>query len=147
LPVADLLKRTQVKAEDQKSVRSATPSFRAAVPLGQVLAQAAEGTKSLDHAGLADYIHSHTSRTVVGGIADAKDGERAKPRTPFTQFRERRRQRCRRVSQRHGAADAPAAAIQVRRHALSLCGREEGAVPSSRARVVRRDRGTTGRKE
>jgi branched-chain amino acid transport system substrate-binding protein len=53
---------------------------------GQVLAQAVEGTKSLDHAKLADYMRSHTFKTVVGDVAFGKDGEWAKSRVFFTQF-------------------------------------------------------------
>jgi branched-chain amino acid transport system substrate-binding protein len=53
---------------------------------GQVLAQAVEGTKSLDHAKLADYMRSHTFKTVVGDIAFGKDGEWTKSRVFFTQF-------------------------------------------------------------
>ena len=53
---------------------------------GQVLAQAVEGTKSLDHAKLADYIHAHTFQTVAGEITFGKDGEWAKSRQFFTQF-------------------------------------------------------------
>jgi branched-chain amino acid transport system substrate-binding protein len=53
---------------------------------GQVLAQAVEGTKSLDQAKLADYMRSHTFSTVVGDIKFGKDGEWAKSRVFFTQF-------------------------------------------------------------
>jgi branched-chain amino acid transport system substrate-binding protein len=53
---------------------------------GQVLAQAVEGTKSLDHAKIADFMRSHTFKTVVGDIAFGKDGEWAKSRVFFTQF-------------------------------------------------------------
>ena len=53
---------------------------------GQVLAQAVEGTKSLDHAKLAAYMRDHTFKTVVGDIAFGKDGEWAKSRVFFTQF-------------------------------------------------------------
>jgi branched-chain amino acid transport system substrate-binding protein len=53
---------------------------------GQVLAQAVEGTKSLDQAKLADFMRSHTFSTVVGDIKFGKDGEWAKSRVFFTQF-------------------------------------------------------------
>jgi branched-chain amino acid transport system substrate-binding protein len=53
---------------------------------GQVLAQAVEGTKSLDQTAIADYIHTHTFSTVVGDITFGKDGEWAKSRVFFTQF-------------------------------------------------------------
>jgi branched-chain amino acid transport system substrate-binding protein len=53
---------------------------------GQVLAQAVEGTKSLDHKKIADYMRDHTFKTVVGDITFGKDGEWAKSRVFFTQF-------------------------------------------------------------
>jgi branched-chain amino acid transport system substrate-binding protein len=53
---------------------------------GQVLAQAVEGTKSLDQVKLAAYMHRHTFSTVVGDISFGKDGEWTKSRVVFTQF-------------------------------------------------------------
>ena len=53
---------------------------------GQVLAEAVEGTQSLDQKVLADYMHVHTFSTVVGDIKFGKDGEWAKSRVFFTQF-------------------------------------------------------------
>ena len=53
---------------------------------GQVLAAAVEGSKSLDHAKIADYIRSHDFKTVVGDITFGKDGEWAKSRVVFTQY-------------------------------------------------------------
>ena len=53
---------------------------------GQVLAQAVEDTKSLDHAKLADYIHATRFPTVAGDIGFGKDGEWLKSRQFFTQF-------------------------------------------------------------
>ena len=84
--VADVLKRYQVKAAGEKI----DPIGYAFVPFGyaagQVLAQAVEATKSLDHARLADFIHQHTFSTVVGEINYAADGAWAAPRTLVTQF-------------------------------------------------------------
>jgi len=84
--VADVLKRYQEKAAGEKI----DPFGYAFVPFGyaagQVLAQAVEGAQSLDHGKLADYMHSHTFKTVVGDVTYAKDGEWAQPRTLFTQF-------------------------------------------------------------
>ena len=51
-----------------------------------MLAQAVEGTKSLDHPTLAAYIRSHSFSTVVGDITFGKDGEWKKSRVVFTQF-------------------------------------------------------------
>lgn len=53
---------------------------------GQVLAEAVEGTKSLDQVTLAAYMHSHKFSTVVGDISFGKDGEWTKSRVFFTQF-------------------------------------------------------------
>jgi branched-chain amino acid transport system substrate-binding protein len=53
---------------------------------GQVLQEAVERTKSLDHAKLADDMHSHEFSTVVGKISFGKDGEWAKGREVWTQF-------------------------------------------------------------
>ena len=53
---------------------------------GQVLAQAVEGAKSLDHPTVAAYIRSHSFSTVVGDITFGKDGEWEKSRVVFTQF-------------------------------------------------------------
>jgi branched-chain amino acid transport system substrate-binding protein len=52
----------------------------------QVLGQAVEATKSLDHAKLADYMRSHSFNTVVGEVKFGKDGEWVKPRVVFTQW-------------------------------------------------------------
>lgn len=84
--VADVLKRYQDKAAGEKI----DPFGYAFVPFGyaggQVLAQAVEATKSLDHAKLADYLHSHTVHTVVGDIQYDAAGEWTKQRNVFTQF-------------------------------------------------------------
>jgi branched-chain amino acid transport system substrate-binding protein len=84
--VADVLRRYQEKAAGEKI----DPIGYAFVPFGyaagQVLAQAVEGTNSLDHTKLADYIHSHTFHTVVGVIDYNKAGEWTKQRNVFTQF-------------------------------------------------------------
>jgi branched-chain amino acid transport system substrate-binding protein len=84
--VTDVLKRYQAKAAGEKI----DPIGYAYVPFGyaagQVLAQAVETTKSLDHAKLADYIHHHTFYTVAGEINYAEDGAWTAPRTLFTQF-------------------------------------------------------------
>jgi branched-chain amino acid transport system substrate-binding protein len=53
---------------------------------GQVLAQAIEGTQSLDQNKLADYMHSHKFTTVAGDVEFGADGEWTKGRTVFTQF-------------------------------------------------------------
>jgi branched-chain amino acid transport system substrate-binding protein len=52
----------------------------------QVLEQAVTGAGTLDDGKLADYLRTHTFKTVVGDIAYGKDGEWAEPRLVWTQF-------------------------------------------------------------
>ena len=52
----------------------------------QVLQQAVEGTKSLDQDKLADYLRSHTFKTVVGDVKFGPNGEWAEPRVLEVQF-------------------------------------------------------------
>ena len=46
----------------------------------QVLGDAVEGAKTLDQTKLADYIHTHPFKTIVGDITFDKSGEWSKPR-------------------------------------------------------------------
>ncbi len=52
----------------------------------QLLAEAIEGTKSIDDDKLADYFRSHTFKTIIGDVAFGKNGEWAAPRIIWTQF-------------------------------------------------------------
>ena len=52
----------------------------------QVVAEAVEGTKSLDDAKLADYMRSQTFKTVVGNVKFGKDGEWATSKMLQVQF-------------------------------------------------------------
>jgi branched-chain amino acid transport system substrate-binding protein len=52
----------------------------------QVMAQAIEGTKSVDDKRLADYIRANTFKTVLGDIKFGKDGEWAQARMLQVQF-------------------------------------------------------------
>ena len=83
-------KELLAKYQERAKTQGIDPVGWAYPPLGyaagQVLAQAVEGAKSLDHKALADYMRSHTFHTVVGDISFAKDGERAELRVVFTQF-------------------------------------------------------------
>jgi branched-chain amino acid transport system substrate-binding protein len=85
--VADVIKRYRVVAAGERI----DPLGYAYVPFGyaagQVLAQAVEGTKSLDQDKLAAYMHGHAFRTVAGEITFDKDGEWTAARNVFTQFR------------------------------------------------------------
>jgi branched-chain amino acid transport system substrate-binding protein len=84
--VADVLKRYREKAAGEKIDPLGFGFVPFGYAAGQVLAQAVEGTKSLDHSKLADYMHSHTFHTVVGDIDYDKAGEWAKSRNVITQF-------------------------------------------------------------
>jgi branched-chain amino acid transport system substrate-binding protein len=83
----DLMSRYQALAP----ARGIDPLGYGYVPFGyaagQVLAQAAEATKSLDDTKLAEYIHAHAFETVAGDLRFGKDGEWVKARQFFTQFR------------------------------------------------------------
>jgi branched-chain amino acid transport system substrate-binding protein len=52
----------------------------------QLLEQAIEGTQSIDDASLADYLRSHTLKTIIGDVSFGKDGEWAAPRVIWAQF-------------------------------------------------------------
>lgn len=52
----------------------------------QVLGDAVEGTKGLDQQKIADYIRTHTFKTVVGDVAFGKNGEWATSRILTVQF-------------------------------------------------------------
>jgi branched-chain amino acid transport system substrate-binding protein len=84
--VADVLARYREKAASEKI----DPFGYGFVPFGyaagQVLAQAVEGTQSLDNVKLAEYTHGHTFHTVVGDVQYDAAGEWVKSRNVFTQF-------------------------------------------------------------
>jgi branched-chain amino acid transport system substrate-binding protein len=52
----------------------------------QVLADAVEGTKSLDQQQIADYIRNHTFKTVVGDVTFGSKGEWSTSRILTVQF-------------------------------------------------------------
>jgi branched-chain amino acid transport system substrate-binding protein len=84
--VADVLKRYRAVAAGEKIDQLGYGFVPFGYAAGQVLAQAVEGTKSLDQNKLADYMHSHKFATIVGDIEYGKDGEWTEARTVFTQF-------------------------------------------------------------
>jgi branched-chain amino acid transport system substrate-binding protein len=53
----------------------------------QVLQQAVEGSKGLDQDKLADYLRTHTFKTIVGDVKFGSNGEWAAPRVLEVQFR------------------------------------------------------------
>jgi len=61
------------------------PPFNYAI--GQMLEQAINATKSLDHKVLANYLRSNEMKTIVGPIRYGPDGEWATPRVVQAQFR------------------------------------------------------------
>jgi branched-chain amino acid transport system substrate-binding protein len=61
------------------------PPFNYAI--GQMLEQAVNGTKSLEHKQLAAYLRQNEMKTVVGPIRYGKDGEWANARVVQAQFR------------------------------------------------------------
>jgi branched-chain amino acid transport system substrate-binding protein len=85
--LADVLKRYRTAATGEQM----DPLGHELVPFGyatgQVLAQAVEGTGSLDSDKLAEYMHGHKFETVVGKIEYGKNGEWSEARTVFVQFR------------------------------------------------------------
>ena len=52
----------------------------------QVLGEAIKGAKTLDQTQLADYIHTHPFKTIVGDISFGQDGEWSKPRVLEVQW-------------------------------------------------------------
>ena len=61
------------------------PPFNYAI--GQMIEQAANGTKSLDHKRMAEYLRKNEMKTIVGSIRYDKNGEWANPRVVQAQFR------------------------------------------------------------
>ena len=86
--VQDVLKKYHERAKGQGIDPFGYNYAPSAYAAGQVLAVAVEGTKSLDHAKLADFIHTHSFSTVAGNIAFGPDGEWVKPRSILTQFQD-----------------------------------------------------------
>jgi branched-chain amino acid transport system substrate-binding protein len=52
----------------------------------QILGEAIEGAKTIDQDKVADYLRSHTFKTVMGDIKFGKDGELSESRMIFTQY-------------------------------------------------------------
>jgi branched-chain amino acid transport system substrate-binding protein len=84
--VLDFLKKYQAKAASAgvDPLGYYLPPF--AYANLQVLAAAVEGTKSLDQDKIADFLRSHTVKTVVGDIKWGPNGEWAEPRLLETQY-------------------------------------------------------------
>jgi branched-chain amino acid transport system substrate-binding protein len=84
--VMDFLKtyRSRAVPEGVDSLGVFLPPF--AYARMQVLEQAVKRAGTLDDDKLAEYLRTHTFKTVVGDIAYGKDGEWAEPRLVWTQF-------------------------------------------------------------
>ena len=85
--IADFLSRYAKRAAEAKvdPLGFYLPPFNYAI--GQMLEQAVNGTKSLDHKQLAAYLRKNEMETVVGPIRYDKMGEWANPRVVQAQFR------------------------------------------------------------
>ena len=82
----DLLAKYQAKAPELKIDPLGYGYIPFGYGAGQVLAQAVEGTKSLDHDKLATYMHANAFQTVAGEIRFGQDGEWSKSRQFMSQF-------------------------------------------------------------
>jgi len=85
--IKEFLARYATKAAEAKvdPLGYYLPPFNYAI--GQMLEQAITATKSLDQRKLADYLHTHEMKTIVGPIRFRQDGEWDTPRVPMIQFR------------------------------------------------------------
>jgi branched-chain amino acid transport system substrate-binding protein len=85
--IEDMLARYAKRAAEAKvdPLGFYLPPFNYAI--GQMLEQAVNGTRSLDHKQLAAYLRKNEMKTVVGPIRFGKDGEWATPRVVQAQFR------------------------------------------------------------
>jgi branched-chain amino acid transport system substrate-binding protein len=84
--LAEMLKKYQAKAAGQGIDPLGYGFAPFGYAAGQVLAQAVEATKDLDHDRLAAFMHANTFKTIVGEVAFGKDGEWSKSRMVFSQF-------------------------------------------------------------
>ena len=85
--IEEFLSRYAKKAAEEKvdPLGFYLPPFNYAI--GQMIEQAVNGTKSLDHKKLADYLHKNELKTIVGPIRYGPDGEWANARVVQAQFR------------------------------------------------------------
>ncbi|HEX9396004.1 MAG TPA: amino acid ABC transporter substrate-binding protein [Burkholderiales bacterium] len=85
--IEEFLQRYAKKAAEEKvdPLGFYLPPFNYAI--GQMLEQAINATKSLDHKKLAEYLHQNELKTIVGPIRYGADGEWANARVVQAQFR------------------------------------------------------------
>jgi branched-chain amino acid transport system substrate-binding protein len=85
--IEDYFKRYAVKAAEAKVDPLGYYITPYNYAIGQMLEQAINATKSLDHAKIADYLRKNEMQTIVGPIKYGPDGEWANPRVVQAQFR------------------------------------------------------------
>jgi branched-chain amino acid transport system substrate-binding protein len=85
--IDDYFKRYAVKAAEAKVDPLGYYITPYNYAIGQMLEQAINATKSLDHKKIADYLHKNEMKTIVGPIKYGPDGEWANPRVVQAQFR------------------------------------------------------------
>src|SRR5689334_20456815 len=84
--VMDFLKKYQAKAAKEGVDPLGYYLAPWAYTYMQVLAEAVEGTKGLDQNKLADWLRSHTFKTVMGDVAFGEDGEMAESYSKMVQY-------------------------------------------------------------
>jgi branched-chain amino acid transport system substrate-binding protein len=86
--IMDFIKKYQARApgEGLDPLGYFLPPF--AYAKMQIFREAVEGAKTLDNDKLAQYMHSHTFKTIVGDIAFGPDGEWTEARTIWAQYRD-----------------------------------------------------------
>ena len=85
--IDDYFKRYAVKAAEAKVDPLGYYITPYNYAIGQMLEQAINATKSLDHNKIADYLRKNEMQTIVGPIKYGPDGEWANPRVVQAQFR------------------------------------------------------------
>src|SRR3954471_23136679 len=85
--IEDYFKRYAVKAAEAKVDPLGYYITPYNYAIGQMIEQAVNATKSLDHKKLAEYLRKNEMKTIVGPIRYGPDGEWANPRVVQAQFR------------------------------------------------------------
>jgi branched-chain amino acid transport system substrate-binding protein len=84
--IDDFLQRYAKRAAEARVDRLGYYLTPFSYAIGQLLEQAVNGTKSLDHPRLAQYLRTNEIKTIVGAIRYRRDGEWENPRIITTQF-------------------------------------------------------------
>jgi branched-chain amino acid transport system substrate-binding protein len=120
LGIMEFLKKYQAKAPSGgvDSLGYFLPPFAYAEL--QILANAIDATQSLDDDRLADYMHTHALKTIVGDIAFGSDGEWTEGRPIWVQYHDIKGNDLEQFKQPTTVAILAPAQIQDRRHGLSV---------------------------